>query len=78
MHWGTADRQAPERLHPYIARPALASERVQAITGGLVVPKLKTPWRDGVTHLVMSPLDCMQRHIAGQLCSTKLRERYVG
>jgi hypothetical protein len=25
------------------------------------VPKLKTPWRDGTTHLVMSPLEFMQR-----------------
>ena len=23
--------------------------------------KLKTPWRDGTTHLVMSPLELMQR-----------------
>jgi hypothetical protein len=26
-----------------------------------VEPKLKTPWRDGTTHLVMSPLEFMQR-----------------
>jgi hypothetical protein len=26
-----------------------------------VVLKLKTPWRDGTTHLVMSPLEFMQR-----------------
>jgi hypothetical protein len=25
------------------------------------VPRLKTPWRDGTTHLVMSPLEFMQR-----------------
>ena len=25
------------------------------------MPKLKTPWRDGTTHLVMSPLEFMQR-----------------
>jgi hypothetical protein len=25
------------------------------------VLKLKTPWRDGTTHLVMSPLEFMQR-----------------
>jgi len=28
---------------------------------GQVVLKLKTPWRDGTTHLVMSPLEFMQR-----------------
>jgi hypothetical protein len=26
-----------------------------------VVLKLKAPWRDGTTHLVMSPLEFMQR-----------------
>jgi hypothetical protein len=37
--------------------------RVQcnATPAGQVVPKLKTPWRDGTTHLVMSPLEFMQR-----------------
>ena len=28
---------------------------------GQVMLKLKTPWRDGTTHLVMSPLAFMQR-----------------
>jgi len=26
-----------------------------------VVLRLKTPWRDGTTHIVMSPLEFMQR-----------------
>jgi hypothetical protein len=26
--------------------------------------KLKTPWRDGTTHLVMNPLEFMQRPVA--------------
>jgi len=30
-----------------------------------VVLNLKPPWRDGTTHLVMSPLEFMQRHIDG-------------
>ena len=40
---------------------ALANERVQTNAAGQVVLKLKTPWRDGTTHLVMSPLEFMQR-----------------
>ena len=44
-----------------ITRPALANERVQTNAAGQVVLKLKTPWRDGTTHLVMSPLEFMQR-----------------
>ena len=55
------DRQALEQLYRYITRPALANERVQTNTAGQVVLKLKTAWRDGTTHLVMSPLEFMQR-----------------
>ena len=55
------DRQALEQLCRTITRPALANERVQTNTAGQVVLKLKTPWRDGTTHLVMSPLEFMQR-----------------
>ena len=55
------DRQALEQLCRCITRPALANERVQTNAAGQVVLKLKTPWRDGTTHLVMSPLEFMQR-----------------
>jgi hypothetical protein len=61
---GAEDRQALERLCRYITRPALANERVQCNAAGQVVLKLKTPWRDGTTHLVMSPLEFMQRFAA--------------
>ena len=46
---------------PCITRPALANERVQCYAAGQVVLKLKTPWRDGTTRPVMSPLEFMQR-----------------
>ena len=36
-------------------------ERVQTNAAGQVVLKLMTAWRDGTTHLVMSPLEFMQR-----------------
>lgn len=55
------DRQALEQLCRYITRPDLANERVQTNAAGQVVLKLKTAWRDGTTHLVMSPLEFMQR-----------------
>ena len=38
---------------------ALANERVQCNPVGQVLLKLKAPWRDGTTHLVMSPLEFM-------------------
>jgi len=55
------ERQRLEQLCRYITRPALANERVQINAAGQVVLKLKTPWRDGSTHIVMSPLEFMQR-----------------
>jgi len=58
---GADDRQALEQLCRYITRPAFANECVQTNAAGQVVLKLKTPWRDGTTHLVMSPLEFMQR-----------------
>ena len=45
----------------YITRPAIANERLSVNRAGQVVLKLKTPYRDGTSHLVMSPLEFMQR-----------------
>ena len=60
-HCAADDRQALEQLCRTIVRPALANARVQTNAAGQVVLKLKTAWRDGTTHLVMSPLEFMQR-----------------
>jgi Putative transposase len=55
------ERKPLEQLCRYITRPAFANERVRCNATGQVVLTLKTPWRDGTTHLVMSPLEFMQR-----------------
>ena len=55
------DRRRLEQRCRDITRPAMANEGVQTNTAGQVVLKLKTAWRDGTTHLVMSPLEFMQR-----------------
>ncbi len=55
------DRKRLVQLCRYITRPALSDQRVQLNVAGQVELKLKTPWRDGTTHLVMSPLEFMQR-----------------
>jgi hypothetical protein len=55
------DRKRLEQLCRYITRPAQSEERVQLYAAGQVELKLKTPSRDGTTHLVMSPLEFMQR-----------------
>jgi Putative transposase len=60
------DRKRLEQLCRYITRPALSDERVQLNAAGQVELKLKTPWRDGTTHLVLrrdanSPVDCLRQ-----------------
>jgi len=50
-----------EQLRRYIARQTLSDERVQRNAAGQWELKLNTPWRDGTTHLAMSPLEFMQR-----------------
>jgi hypothetical protein len=53
------DRTRMEQLCRYFTRPALSGERMLNVAGQ-VKWNLKTPWRDGSTHLVMSPLELMQ------------------
>jgi len=58
---GAHDRKRLEQLCRYITRLALSDERVQFNAAGQVELELKTPWRDGTTLQVMSPLEFMQR-----------------
>ena len=67
---GADDRRALEQPCRYIARLALANERVQTNAAGQVVLRLKTAWRDGTTHLVMSPLD-LKMDISGRFVAVK-------
>jgi hypothetical protein len=54
-------RKELERLCRYITRPAIANGRLKRNRAGQVVLQLKSPYRDGTTHIVMSPLELMQR-----------------
>jgi hypothetical protein len=54
-------RKKLEHLCRYITRPAVANERLTLNRAGQMVLTLKTPYRDGTTHIVMSPLEFMQR-----------------
>ena len=54
-------RKELEQLCRYITRPAIANERLTRNSAGQVVLTLKTPYRDGTTHIIMSPLEFMQR-----------------
>jgi Putative transposase len=52
---------AHQRLCRYITRPAIANERLKCNQSGQVVLHLKSPYRDGTTHIVMWPLQLIQR-----------------
>ena len=54
-------RNKLEQLCRYITRPAIAHERLSINHNGDVVLQLKTPYKDGTTPVVMSPLEFMQR-----------------
>ena len=54
-------RKELERPCRYITRPAIANERLKRNPAGQVVLQLKSPWRNGTTHIVISPLELMQR-----------------
>jgi len=58
---GAYQRKELEQLCRYITRPAIANERLKRNGAGDVVLQLKSAWRDGTTHIVMSPLEFMQR-----------------
>jgi hypothetical protein len=42
-------------------RPAIANERLKRNHAGQVVLQLKSPYKDGTTHVVMEPLEFMER-----------------
>jgi hypothetical protein len=50
-----------ERLCRYVSRPPIAVERLALTSSGQVRYTLKTPYRDGTTHIVLEPLDLMAR-----------------
>jgi hypothetical protein len=65
LHAGVAARahqcKKVERLCRYIARPAIAEKRLYVTSTGKVRYELKTPFRNGTTHVIFEPLDFMAR-----------------
>ena len=63
LHAGIAckshQRKKLERLCRYITRPAIAERRLSLANNGNVVIALKTPYDDGTTHVVLSPMEFM-------------------
>jgi hypothetical protein len=61
VHWRANQRKELEHLCRYITRPAFTNERLKLNRAGQVVLQLKSPYRDGTTHIVMEPLEFMER-----------------
>ena len=60
LHVGVAVRanvrKKLERLCRYIARPAVSEKRLSLTASGNVRYQLKTPYRDGTTHVLFEPI----------------------
>jgi hypothetical protein len=54
------DRDRLEQLC-YLLRPPIAQERLALRPDGTVLVTLKTPWRDGTTHLRFEPMTLLER-----------------
>ncbi|MEX0964708.1 MAG: transposase, partial [Pseudohongiellaceae bacterium] len=65
LHAGVAakahQRNKVERLCRYIARPAVSEKRLSLTAAGKVRYELKTPFRNGTTHVIFEPMDFMYR-----------------
>jgi ribosomal protein S27E len=56
-----AQRGKLERLTRYVSRPPVSVERLDLTAQGQVRYRLKSPYRDGTTHIVLEPLDFIAR-----------------
>ena len=68
LHAGVAtkaiEREKLERLCRYITRPAVSTQRLSMTRNGQVRYELKTPWRNGTTHVIFEPLDFISRLVS--------------
>jgi hypothetical protein len=65
LHAGVAvkayERDKLERLCRYISRPPVAAHRLSLTPTGNIFYELKTPYRDGTTHVVFEPRDFISK-----------------
>ena len=54
-------RAGLERLIRYATRPPLAAGRLQITDDEQLTFRFKTPWSDGTTHLLLSPLELIEK-----------------
>ena len=84
LHAGVAAKACQldklERLCRYVTRPAIAEKRLSLTDHGEVRYELKTPYRDGTTHVIFEPVDFIAKLAAlvpkrktGKMTSKELR-----
>ena len=65
LHAGVAtsakERETLERICRYIARSAVSEKRLTLTSNGNIKYQLKTPYRNGTTHVIFEPLDFMAK-----------------
>jgi hypothetical protein len=61
---GGRNREGLKRLCRYVMRPPFSTERLSQSEAGEIVYRLKKPRGDGVTHMVLSPVEFLEK-IAG-------------
>ena len=54
-------RAKVEKLCRYIARPAVSTQRMARLPDGKISYELKTPYKNGTTHVIFEPLDFIAR-----------------
>ena len=54
-------RDRLEKLCRYAARPPILHERLSLTDSGMLLYKFKKPWRDGSSHVVLTPLALIER-----------------
>ena len=68
LHAGVAtkanERAKLERLCRYITRPPISTKRLSVTRNGRLRYELKTPWRNGTTHVIFEPLDFISRLVS--------------
>jgi hypothetical protein len=57
----TNERDKLERLCRYISRPAVSEKRLSLTANGNIRYQLKTPYKDGTTHVIFEPMDFIAR-----------------
>ena len=65
LHCNTAvnthSRDSLRNLVEYMARGPLSNERLELLPDGKVKLKLKTPWHDGTSHLLLTPSEFLEK-----------------